>query len=437
MKMSGTMPRLLFLFSQLCILGIFTACKTTSSELASQTSDTKVQAFIHEMYSKYNSGYVIQDDADTPDDCASFYVPSSPNVAPKGVAVLFHGYTACPQQYWELSQRLKENGYATLAVLLPGQGRGPAPFAYAGRLTGQEEVSAPIQEKDLRMIDGRHYADYYAEFIPKVQNGEWKRYLEFVEDVNKFAKSLPGEKVVGGLSVGGELANYAYIHSPTLYKRALLIAPFYGMPGPDLIEKFSGVDLDSEALYKYQKKIVTLGSRLLPEVAKTEISWGKDCYLQTRGKDGNPGRRGICDFQWQHLAATNSVGDYVLSLLKDRKELTEVPKVQYVAVDWDIGSNTVLARKAIAYQQTRFGTNQVLACFYPHSVPHALISRKDLSLLPATPWLDGFESQTVDFLVSGKPFAYDVKPSQEFIYDSTTGADMNVKQFACAMEAAK
>lgn len=432
---SQSLDRLLVFFLVLLVPTLLPACKTTSSRLNTEESfSTKLDpnSFIKQMYAKYNPGYEIQNDSDTPDDCASFFVPADEGVPYKGVAVFHHGYTACPQQYWEFAQSLKKKGYASLSILMPGQGRGPAPFAYAERLTGEKSILSPIEEKDLRLVNGRRYSEYYAEFIPKVQNGDWKRYLEFVEDINVFVKTLPGEKILGGLSVGGELATYAYIAAPGLYKRVLLMAPYYGMPGPDLVEKYSGTDMNSEALYKMQKKIVTLGSRELSEVAHMEVSWGPDCYQWTRGKNGIPGRRGICDFRFENLAAVNSVGDYVLTLLKDYPSLAQIPKVQYVAVDWDVGSNTVLARKAIAYQQKRF-ESQVSACFYPHSVPHSFFSRKDLVLIPETPWLDGFYRQAVDFLVDGKTFPAGSTESREYAMDAVTGKDLKVKQASCVM----
>lgn len=415
---------------QACIFFLF-ACKTTNSGLASSSATQSANAFIESMYEKYNKGYEIQDDPDTEDDCASFYVPADPGVPYRGTAVFFHGYTACPQQYWEMGQVLKKQGYATLAVLMPGQGRAPAPFAYADRLPGQTGPLEPIKEGDLRMINGRKYSEYYAEFIPKVQNGGWKTYLEFVEDVNRFVQSLPGEKVLGGLSVGGELATYAYIQSPGLYKRAILMAPYFGMPGLDLLEKYGQLNLDEEALYKLQKKIVTQGSREIEAVAHLDVSWGLDCYVQTRGRDGKPGRRGICDFRFENLAAINSVGDYILTLLRARPELKEIPQLQFVVVDWDFGANTVLARKAIAYQRTRFGKDQVFACFYPIGTPHSFFSRKDLIRVPQTPWLDSFYSQAVEFLIHGKEFKHAQERSAEYEFDGLAEKDLESKHARC------
>lgn len=412
---------------------LLASCKTTSSQLSSNRSQDPVADFLDEMKQKYNAGYAIQEDPSGEDDCRAKYVPADQTVPYRGTVVFFHGFTACPQQSWELSQELKAKGFATLSVLLPGQGRAPAPVAYIDRVGGDRSFLSPIAEQDLRRVGGKSYPEYYAEFLPKVQNGDWKRYIEFVEDVNRFVKTLPGEKVVSGLSVGGELATFAYVSSPGLYSRALILAPYYGMPGPDLFEKFTSQQVDAENVYKIQKRIVTMGSRTFDQVAQLEISWGPDCYRWTRDRDGKTGRRGICDFRFENLAAINSVGDYTLTLLKDKKDLTKIPNVQYVAVDWDVGANTVLTRKAIAIQKQRFGDDKVSACFYPNSVPHSFFSRKDLVLHKETPWLDGFYRQAVRFIVEGEAFAHGANPSREFVMDPALFKDKATAHASCSM----
>ncbi len=40
----------------------------------------------------------------------------------KGVAVLFHGFTACPSQWSQITTLLSERGYEILVPLLPGHG---------------------------------------------------------------------------------------------------------------------------------------------------------------------------------------------------------------------------------------------------------------------------------------------------------------------------
>lgn len=403
-------------------------CRTTQSSPAKLTtaaapSKPTPLTFIAKLYKKYNP-YVIQDDPETPDDCASVYTKADPSVPYRGVAVLFHGFTGCPQQFFEFSQILAKRGYASFVPLMPGQGKGPPPFAGG----------------DGRMINGMAYKDYYATSLPRVRNDDWKRYLQFVADINKFIATLPGEKVVGGLSVGGALATYAYIESPGLYKRALLVSPFYGMPGAYLglqsqvsgpwqtIKRFAG-----DTIYQLEKGIIELGSQASDLVAGQEVSWGEDCYKQTRGFNGNPGRRGICDFRFENLAAINMLGDFLIDKIRNDQAITAVPDIQYVGVEWDDGANTVAMRKAIAFQKKRFGVNKVSACFYPNSVPHSMFSRKDIAKFDETPWLNSFLYETTAFLSFGNEVKESDEVSEEAIYDAEDDRDTRDPQQRCSI----
>jgi pimeloyl-ACP methyl ester carboxylesterase len=404
----------------LLLLGLLllsTACKTTSQAVSVRPAVfPQTTRLFTEMYSKYNKGYAIQDEAKVPDDCGSFYVGADSGIPLKGTVVAFHGFTACPQQFWEFSQRLKKEGYATLALLLPGHGRAPPPTA----------------SNDDRMVQGRPYAEYYAEFLPKTQKDGWKTYLSFVEDVNTFAASLPGEKLLLGFSAGAALATYASIQDPLLYKRALLLAPYFGMPRPDLFQKIAASDNDSEALYRIQRRFATMDQGVFDAVAPLDVSWGPDCYSQTRGR-GKGGRRGICDFRFENLAAINAFGMHVLALLKDREGLTQIPDIQMLGVDWDEGSDTTMARQAMGYLRARFDAEKVQGCFYPRMFPHSFFSRKDLSNVPDTSWVPSFYSQSMDFLLKGSRFRVAEGSSLEFLYDGLKDRNLPDHYARCAV----
>lgn len=413
----------------LLLIGLALASCSTTKSVAAKAPTALVPAkptptsFMAKLAKKYNP-YPIQDDPDTSDDCASFYMKADTSIPYQGVAVFFHGFTGCPQQFYEMAQILSKRGYASFVPLLPGQGKGPAPFA----------------ETDNRMINGMPYKDYYASNLPKIQNDDWKRYLNFVADINKFIATLPGEKILGGLSVGGSLATYAYIESPELYKRVLLVSPFYGMPGAylGLQSQTSGPwqavkRLAGDTIYRIERKIIDFGSRASETVAEQEVSWGEDCYRQTRGYNGNPGRRGICDFRYENLAAINALGDFVIDHLKSNEELTNIPHVQYMAVEWDNGANTLATRKAIAFQKKRFGLNKVGACFYPNNIPHSFFSRKDIAKYDETPWVNSFLYEATAFLAFGRPVIESEEISEETIYDAYDDRDTKDRQKRCSI----
>ncbi|MES2744990.1 MAG: alpha/beta fold hydrolase [Bdellovibrionota bacterium] len=407
----------------LAALTFSSSCKTVepSSGVLSEKSRTKTDAFFAEMYKKYNP-YPIQDDPETPDDCQSLYKDADPSVPYKGVVVYFHGFTACPQQFYEFAQIMSKQGYAALAVLMPGQGRAPAPFNNDGK----------------KMINGRKYKDYYSEYLPIKKGEDWKRYLNFVSDVNTFAATLPGEKLVTGLSVGGQLAAYAYVERPGLYKRALLISSYLGMPGSysgrnsttsngisNSIKRVTG-----DTVYHITKAVSQQGSNL-DIIADREVSWGDKCYQQTRGFNGNPGRRGICDFHVENIAAINSLGEYIVSQIKASPALTQIPQIQYVGPEWDTGGDTLLVRKAIGYQKARFGDNKVSACFFPNVIPHSMFSRKDIAVMPETPWINSFMLETTKFLATGATYQVSQEPSEETLWDGATDRDSGVFQKRC------
>ena len=55
-------------------------------------------------------------------DCLPKQWPADSSVTYKGTVMLLHGFTACPQQYFETQAYLTAQGYNVLAPLLPGHG---------------------------------------------------------------------------------------------------------------------------------------------------------------------------------------------------------------------------------------------------------------------------------------------------------------------------
>ncbi len=394
-----------------------TACKTsegTKSQENSVLTDRTVQAnsALKVLLKKYND-YELQDDPNVPNDCGPFYMPASPDVPYIGTAILYHGFTACPQQYYELAQILAKKGVASFVPLLPGQGRGPVPTIDSPKKIGEQSLAA-----------------YYGEFIPGMKGDDWKRYLNFVHDINGFVVTLPGEKFVSGVSVGGALATYSYLAAPGLYKRALISSPFLGAPGPDLIRRSeTGVASDlrqklSDVIYKITGTLVDQLSKDMAFVGALPVGWGDSCLRHQVAENGQLGRRGICHFKVENLAAVAALGAYIVDQSRKPSADGVTPtRVHYVPVEFDISADTFAVRKSISFLTQKWSDKLVSACWFPSNIPHSYFSRFDLADIPDPYWLNSYLVQTSNFIAYGD--AFKVKgASIENRFDATANADI-------------
>ena len=193
----------------------------------------------------------------------------------RGSVILFHGFTACPSQYNEMATHFAEQGYDSYLMLLPGHG--------------------------LSDESGRFVPDA----LPKAN--QWKLYLEMAQTANQISKELPGEKLVGGLSVGGAVALASVVLEPTLYSRAMLFAPYLHSATPS-------------------SQYGMVVARVLPPLANKKISWGKSCT-------DDPHRIGYCDFRVTHLIAAENLGRWIES--EGPKIQNPRTRIQLIQVDKD------------------------------------------------------------------------------------------------------
>lgn len=408
----------------LLLLSSLFACKTTApsspqAEPLNFDASEQAQLAFASLRAQFNP-YEIQDDPAIPNDCGPYYMPAEPEVAFRGTAVFFHGFTACPQQYYEMSRLLAKKGFASFVPLLPGQGRGPVPT-----------VGEP------KKVGGRSYSEYYGEYLPAGKAGR-EIYADFVAQVNDFMRSLPGEKAVGGLSVGGSLATYAYVESPGTYQRALIMSPFYGIAETYLGRKSDEGILGplkkavGNAIYLFSETVATDLSGSIPGLGERGAGWGAECYEKQKDRDGKVGRRGICDFRLTNIAAIHEFGDELIKTLKESASQNALPRIHYVSIEWDAGANTRLLRKAMAYQQVSGNSLGVSSCWYGSPVPHSFFSREDLSFLPSTPWLESFLAQATDYLAFGEDFKVG-GVSEERLYDPLQEKDTDQALQRCAI----
>lgn len=187
------------------------------------------------------------------DGCRPFRSELPPGVDYRGVAVLFHGFTACPQQYEETAAALAQQGIVSLVPLLPGHGRRP---------TFDAEGAARDDVSELPDDAGR------------------EAYAELAAVMNALASSAPGERTVIGLSVGGAVAARA-AGEGTGFGRALLLNSFFEASG-------------------FVATLLAPANAVTPD---KRIGWGEGCE-----KERARGRAGYCQFAFENLRAVQRFG---------------------------------------------------------------------------------------------------------------------------------
>jgi alpha-beta hydrolase superfamily lysophospholipase len=267
-------------------------------------------------------------------------------VAPRGVVVLFHGFTACPQQFFEIAADLNTAGYDVLLPLLPGHGR------------------------QFSVVDGKRKDN-----IASLPTGATReRYSQLAEEMTAIAGEARYDRVVGGLSMGGMVATSALIQgqnfrgaSTSVWTRGILFAPFFGPPG------VSG----------WASRV---GGMMAPGAMR---SWGPECERSTV-----PGKRaGICEFTLGNLQAGTSLGEDLL-----RSANTVRVPVQVVGVEADTAADNGEMAKLV-----RSLSGKKDACFYAKGMPHAFISKNDHFELDHA-WLPALHRGITSFVREGTPF---------------------------------
>jgi esterase/lipase len=266
----------------------------------------------------------------------------------KGSVLAIHGFTACPQQYFELAERLSDKGYNVILPLMPGHGR--------------------------VWVDGN---DHFEEIISG--SNAIEKYKTFAIQLNQVMREEKREKVIIGLSVGGAVSLLATELDPDLYQRSLAISPYLSY----------SKEADSR-IQKLLKKI--LGPSFLNFIGAGEkkIGWGEGCEKRERDN----GRAGICNFKLAQIHAAEKLGDFVRSLYKNIKTKTQIVGVEK---DKAINNNTNLS----FYRKLYKINQQTALCLYPAPANHSLLSRFD-SPDEDKFWLDSFLDSATSFVAYGK-----------------------------------
>lgn len=217
--------------------------------------------------------------------CRPFRLPAQ---GPRqGSIVLFHGFTACPQQFWGLAPQFAAAGYDVFAPLSPGHGRN---FV--------QSASGIADQMQLMPAD-----DNYPE------------YIRFAKQMSDLLRDDPQRHLTGGVSVGATLAMSAMVQEPWLYDRAFLAAPLFEVVQPQ--------------------------NRLLPAFnflfGSQQGDWGPGCEGERAS-----GRAGYCQFLFGHVRASQRFG------LETLAKLSTVPtRIQLIGVEGDKTADTRAMGQAV------------------------------------------------------------------------------------------
>ncbi|MCX6131641.1 MAG: hypothetical protein NTX25_21590, partial [Proteobacteria bacterium] len=105
-----------------CKTGVFNSSKIKSNEHYPAETMRQPKA-VFDIWERHiqeeTSGKQIQV------DCMPTHFGPKEGVSSRGIVVLYHGFTACPQQYFLVAAKLAELGFDVFLPLMPGQGRMP------------------------------------------------------------------------------------------------------------------------------------------------------------------------------------------------------------------------------------------------------------------------------------------------------------------------
>lgn len=275
------------------------------------------------------------------------YLPP-PDTAVRGIVLMYHGFGACPQQYWQLGPMMAAAGYEVLVPLLPGHGRPPAP-------DGQDDLL----------------------WVPVGSN--WQAgYGRLASEMNAIVAAAPGTRIVVGYSLGGAIALYGLLDAPALYERALLLAPLLGIRGGTAIENLASV------------------AGTIPGVRKIVVK--PDSARQACIQWQLAGRAGFCDYRLEHVTA-------LVRLMRDnQRRLLERPvsrPVQVVVA----GGDTIIDNQAIEdFVAAQMAHGSIVACHLPADVPHEILTPYE-NIGREMYWLDALLALSGAFIRSGEAIA--------------------------------
>lgn len=278
----------------------------------------------HKLWKKMNARH-YDESANLQKDCIPRLFHSKTGTV-KGVIVLFHGYTACPQQFFSWAEKLSNESIEVLLPLQPGHGY--------NMQNGKDVIDALPDNTNYQIV-----------------------YSKYVENINEVMRAYPPniEKYVGGISLGATIATDTLNHAPKLYDRAIIVTPSFDFS--NLLARISLFFVSSLA------KIPLLdGFPPIKTILNSSQGWGEACEYERR-----EGRAGNCDFLAKHAVGMHEYGRKVADEIRqDIKTRT-----QFIMVEEDkaVMNSTIVK----VYKQF----NDASICSFPSSIDHSLISKFD------------------------------------------------------------
>ncbi len=336
------MKRLMTLF---WVVFYVSACGTQTdvSTLHETGSMSRMETLWQEYVARETGGKQIQA------DCQPRILPAASDVPYRGTVMYLHGFTACPQQFFDLGQQLSSRGYMVMLPLMPGQGRMP--------LDGPQGLEDSYQE------------------LPRAD--EMQRYSNFIAEMNAIIAEAPGERIITGLSGGASLATFAAIEGKAVWDRVLLWAPYYQ-------------------------------NNFLPEIGSIVLNAFAPDYVFDRGDDCRAkrqiegGRAGVCRVK---VTAIRAMVNFGMMAAQRAHEIT-IP-LQFVGVeDDDVARNSLIQKVARQVKKASL-------CFYPKGVPHALVNpRSDWPDLDPY-WVPAMQDDTLEFVQKARFYPFSGSSSRE------------------------
>lgn len=269
----------------------------------------------------------------------------------KGMVMLFHGYSACPDQWDTFAILLAAEGYDVLLPLLPGHG-----YQYTN-------VTGEVQDDYSR--------------LPRTPEG----YEDFGSSMANIAGIFPGSKRVGGVSVGGVMSAYVGMVAKnsdgvSVFDKQLVINPLFA--APDSLCGANGLVGLLTLIQKF-KQLDWLYNR----IANMQETWGEGCEEERRG-----GRGGICQFTIGDGHAALQFGRHTVTRAIDEAgtkpdgDTRPLPDIQVIYTDRDGTTSVDTTRKyyqALASADANPRAASVCAMeeyvghsyLSPHDTPHA------------------------------------------------------------------
>jgi hypothetical protein len=161
----------------------FWGCKTTQSDFSGtegQEAATKriENQTVADLWSKHVASETValnSSGKEIVSDCKPHFYPHREGTVRKGMAMYLHGFTACPQQYFDIAEILSGKGFDVFLPLMPGEGR---------KATGKDDYLQDLPSKLTQ------------ETYPPNNSKQHPQYAEFAKNINEIAAASTGIKAV-------------------------------------------------------------------------------------------------------------------------------------------------------------------------------------------------------------------------------------------------